>query len=170
MIESRGTPSRSVDEPARASERTRARSAYGVMSTGVCTPAGAGRTRATGPKPVAITVILTLPLISGSTTAPKMMLASSSAASWMIVDASHTSTSERSGPPVTLMMTPRAPFTRAPSSSGLEIARRAASTARSSPSATPVPIIARPMPDMMVLTSAKSRLINPGTRMRSEMP
>jgi hypothetical protein len=94
---------------------------------------GARRAAAAGPKPVAITVILTFPLIAGSTTAPKMMLASSPAASWMIVDASLTSTSDRSGPPVTLMMTPRAPLTHTPSSSGLEIARRAASTARSSP-------------------------------------
>ena len=69
-----------------------------------------------------------------------------------------------------LMITPRAPFTDAPSSSGLEIARRAASTARFSPSATPVPIIATPIPDMIVFTSAKSRLISPGTRIRSEMP
>ena len=60
-----------------------------------------------------------------------MMLASSSAASCTIDDASLTSTSDRSGPPVTLMITPRAPFTDAPSSSGLEIARRAASIARS---------------------------------------
>ena len=50
-----------------------------------------------------------------------------------------------------LMITPRAPFTDAPSSSGLEIARRAASIARSWPSATPVPIIARPIPDMIGL-------------------
>src|ERR1700724_1618662 len=34
----------------------------------------------------------------------------------------------------------------------------------------PVPIIAMPMPDMIVFTSAKSRLISPGTRIRSEMP
>ena len=117
-----------------------------------------------------MTVIFTLPFSAGSMTAPKMMLASSSAASWTMHDASLTSTSERSGPPVTLMITPRAPLTDAPSSSGLEIARRAASIARSGPSATPVPIIASPMPAMIVLTSAKSRLIRPGTRIRSEMP
>ena len=74
-----------------------------------------------------MTVIFTLPAIFGSTTAPKMMLASSCAASWMIAEASLTSTSDRSGPPVTLMMTPRAPLTEASSSSGLEIARLAAS-------------------------------------------
>ena len=115
-------------------------------------------------------MIFTLPFNSGSTTAPKMMFASSSAASWTMDDASLTSTSDRSGPPVTLMITPRAPFTEAPSSSGLEIARRAASIARSCPSATPVPIIARPIPDMIVFTSAKSRLMSPGTRIRSEIP
>ena len=50
------------------------------------------------------------------------------------------------------------------------MARRAASIARSCPSATPVPIIASPMPAMIVFTSAKSRLIKPGTRIRSEIP
>ena len=119
---------------------------------------------------MAITVIFTRPVSDSSTTAPKMMLASSWAASWMIVEASLTSSSDRSGPPVTLMITPRAPSTDAPSSSGLEIAFCAASIARFSPSAMPVPIMAMPMPAMIVLTSAKSRLINPGTRMRSEMP
>ena len=68
------------------------------------------------------------------------------------------------------MITPRAPSTEAPSSSGLEMALRAASIERFSPSATPVPIIAMPMPAMIVFTSAKSRLIIPGTRIRSEMP
>ena len=81
-------------------------------------------------KPVAITVILTRPFSVGSTTAPKMMLASSCAASWMMVSASFTSISDMSGPPVTLMMTPRAPLTEASSSSGLEMARCAASIAR----------------------------------------
>ena len=31
-------------------------------------------------------------------------------------------------------------------------------------------MMAMPMPDMIVFTSAKSRLIRPGTRIRSEMP
>ena len=82
----------------------------------------AGATPPTRSKPVAITVILTRPSIFGSTTAPKMMFASSCAASWMIADASLTSISDRSDPPVTLMMTPRAPLTDASSSSGLETA------------------------------------------------
>ena len=117
-----------------------------------------------------MTVIFTLPSIFESTTAPKMMFASSCAASWMIADASLTSISERSGPPVTLMITPRAPFTDASSRSGLDTAALAAVIARPSPSANPVPMIASPIPDMIVLTSAKSRLISPGTRIRSEMP
>jgi len=50
-------------------------------------------------KPVAITVSFTWPSSLGSMTAPKMMLASSWAASWMIVEASWTSTSDRSEPP-----------------------------------------------------------------------
>ena len=119
---------------------------YWVMSIGVWT--AEGLIDIGGPKPVAMTVIFTFPFSVGSTTAPKMMLASSSAASCTIDDASLTSTRDRSEPPVTLMITPRAPVTDAPSSSGLEIARRAASTARSCPSATPVPIIAKPIPAM----------------------
>ena len=102
------------------------------MSTGVCIGALAGVERSvlTWSKPVAITVIFTLFASFGSTTAPKMMFASSCADSWMIVSASLTSSSDMSGPPVTLMITPRAPFTDASSSSGLEIARLAASMAR----------------------------------------
>ena len=73
-------------------------------------------------------------------------------------------------PPVMLMMTPRAPSTCAPSSSGLEIAAFAASIVRFSPDMMPVPIIAMPMPDMMVFTSAKSRLMSPGTSIKSEIP
>ena len=134
-------------------------SAPGRRESGSAWPSALSPTRS---NPVAMTVIFTRPSSCLSTTAPKMMFASSCAASWMIVEASLTSSSDRSGPPVTLMITPRAPSTEAPSSSGLEIARRAASTARFWPSATPVPIMARPMPAMIVFTSAKSRLISPG--------
>src|SRR5688572_6258290 len=140
------------------------------MSTGVCDAPVAGTRLALRSKPVAMTVIFTLPTRFGSTTAPKMMLASSCAASWITHDASFTSMSDRSDPPVTLMISPRAPFTELSSSSGLEMARWAACIARPSPSAMPVPIIATPIPDMIVFTSAKSRLIRPGTRIRSEMP
>ena len=144
---------------------------YDWRSTGVIADeALACRTAATRSKPVAMTVILTLPSIRGSTTAPKMMFASSCAASWMIADASLTSISDRSDPPVTLMITPRAPLTDASSSSGLETAAFAASIARVSPCPMPVPMIAIPIPDMIVFTSAKSRLMSPGTRIRSEIP
>ena len=56
------------------------------------------------------------------------------------------------------------------SSSGLEMACWAASTARVSPEEVPIPIMAVPACFMMVLTSAKSRLMIPGTVMRSVMP
>jgi len=73
------------------------------------------------------------------------------------------------GPPVMLMSTPRAPWIETSSSSGLEIAFCAASTARSSPLAVAAPMSAMPISDMMVRTSLKSRLIKPWTVMRSEM-
>ena len=57
------------------------------MSTGVCAADVIGRELACAPKPVAMTVIFTLPFSAGSMTAPKMMLASSSAASWTMHDA-----------------------------------------------------------------------------------
>ena len=69
-----------------------------------------------------------------------------------------------------LMSTPRAPLIDASSSKGDEIASWVASTARFSPRANPVPISAIPIPCMMVRTSAKSRLINPGTVIRSLIP
>ena len=46
----------------------------------------------------------------------------------------------------------------------------AASLARFSPAAVPMPMWAMPFSFMMVFTSAKSRLIMDGTAMRSEMP
>ena len=52
----------------------------------------------------------------------------------------------------------------------LEIASVAASAARLSPEAIPIPIIAVPAPFIMVHTSAKSRLIRPGTVIKSVMP
>ena len=98
-----------------------------------------------------------------------MMLASGSAASLMIWAASDTSSSPMSSPPVTLMRTPRAPSIEV-SSSGLLIAAWAARMARSSPLATPMPINADPASCMIVRTSAKSRLMSPGTVIRSAMP
>ena len=64
-----------------ASGRSRTWSAYGVMSTGVSPVEVAVRAAWGGPKPVAMTVIFTFPFSPGSTTAPKMMFAFSSAAS-----------------------------------------------------------------------------------------
>src|SRR5215216_4660493 len=64
---------------------------------------------------------------------------------------------------------PRAPFIETSSRSGLAIAASAARCARFSPDASPVPIMALPMPRMTERTSAKSRLINPSFTMRSVM-
>ena len=101
---------------------------------------------------------------------PKMMLASGSTALWMMRAASATSCRVRSRPPVMLISTPLAPSIEVSSSSGELIARCAASSARFSPLAMPVPMSAMPMPRMIVRTSAKSTLISPGTVIRSEMP
>ena len=62
-----------------------------------------------------------------------------------------------------------APSTLA-SSSGELMAALAASTARFSPPATPIPMSAEPASFMTVRTSAKSRLMRPGTVIRSVMP
>ena len=56
------------------------------------------------------------------------------------------------------------------SSSGLAMAWRAASTARFSPDARPMPMSAEPASFMIARTSAKSRLMSPGTVMMSLMP
>src|SRR5476651_1891537 len=121
-------------------------------------------------KPVAITVILMASSIFSSSTAPKMMLASSCAALWMMVEASFTSASFSELEPVMLMRIPRAPSMAPSSNSGDEMAACAASMARRSPLAMAVPITAWPMPCMMVFTSAKSRLMMPGMVMMSEIP
>ena len=64
---------------------------------------------------------------------------------------------------------PRAPSIDA-SSSGLVMAARAAVTARPSPLAVPMPMMAVPAFDMIIFTSAKSVLMSPGTVMRSVIP
>ncbi len=91
---------------------------------------------------MAITVTLTSSPSDGSTTAPKMMLQSASAALEMISAASLTSNRPRSLPPVMFSRMPIAPSTLA-SSSGELMAALAASTARFSPPATPMPMRAR---------------------------
>ena len=83
--------------------------------------------------------------------------------------ASLTSKSPRSGPPLMLSRIPVAPSIEA-SRSGEETAVRAASAARLSPEATPIPIRAEPASRMIVRTSAKSRLTRPGTVTRSVIP
>src|SRR5437016_4105736 len=88
----------------------------------------------------------------------------------MIEEASVTSCRDRLPPPVMFSRTPRAPSIEPSSSSGLEIARWVASTARLAPCATPIPMTARPMWPMTVRTSAKSTLTSPGTVMTSAMP
>ena len=121
-------------------------------------------------KPVAITVILSRSPIASSITLPKMMFASSWAASWISEQAWFTSTRVMFPPPVMLIRMPVAPSICTSSRSGLSTAARAATIARVSPVAVPVPIRATPMLLMIVRTSAKSTLISPGMVIRSEMP
>ena len=101
--------------------------------------------------------------------APKMMLASACTASETIAAASLISNSPRSEPPAIESSTPWAPSIDS-SSSGLDTASSAASTARFSPRAEPMPISAEPALDITDFTSAKSRLIRPGVVIRSVMP
>ncbi len=120
--------------------------------------------------PVATTETRILPSRSLLKAEPQMMLASGSTSSLMWLAASSTSISRMSSPPVIEMMTPRAPFIDTPSSRGLAIAFSAASIARLSPEASPVPIIALPISPITERTSAKSRLIRPGMTIRSVIP
>ena len=98
-----------------------------------------------------------------------MMFVWSSAAARTTSAASFTSCSEMSEPPEIESRMPRAPCTSW-SISGLWIARVAASLARLGPLAMPMPIIAVPASDMTARTSAKSRLIRPGSVIRSQIP
>src|SRR4051812_10994045 len=128
--------------------------------------------RPPGPRlsnPVAMTVTRTSSPSESSTTAPKMMFESPAEALCTISAASLTSNRPRSEPPVMFRSTPVAPSTLV-SSNGLEIAVLAASGARFSPLAEPMPIRAEPASCMIVRTSAKSRLISPGIVIRSVMP
>ena len=128
----------------------------------------ARRSRATR-SPVATTVTHICPASCSSTDAPKMMLVRSSDAARTISAASFTSCSDRSLPPEIESRMPRAPRTSW-SISGLLIARVAASAARFGPVDMPMPIIAVPASDITARTSAKSRLISPGSVIRSQMP
>ena len=145
----------------------------GSLSAGIragCSAAGRP-SRCTGlsPYPVATTVTHTWSTTFSSTIAPKMMFASGCAASATAFAASLTSNSERSRPPVIESRIDRAPSTDV-SRSGDSTAWRAASTARCSPTPMPIPSSDCPAFDMIVRTSAKSRLIRPGSVIRSEMP
>ncbi len=100
---------------------------------------------------------------------PKMMFASGSAAARISSAASLTSYRVRFDEPVMLNRIPWAPVMLT-SRSGLAIAWRAASTARFSPDARPIPMSADPASFMIARTSAKSRLIRPGTVMMSLIP
>ena len=104
-----------------------------------------------------------------SSIAPKMMFASGCAASWIVWAASLTSHSDRSLPPVIESRIECAPSSVV-SSSGDEAAAWAASMARLSPVPMPMPSSALPASDMIVRTSAKSRLIRPGRVIRSDTP
>ena len=109
--------------------------------------------------------------MAGSTPAPMMMFDSSPTASctiWPTVVKSVKLSSP--SPPVMLTSTPVAPAMETLSSSGLESAICAASTARFSPEPTPVPMMAAPPSFMTVRTSAKSTLMMPHLVTRPEMP
>ena len=71
---------------------------------------------------------------------------------------------------VTLTSIPFAPERLTSSRSGLEIAASAASLALPSPLDTPDPIMAIPISDITVLTSAKSTFIVPGVVINSAIP
>ena len=120
-------------------------------------------------KPVAMTVIMTSSPRRSLKLVPKMMFASGSAAARISSAASVTSNRARFDEPVMLNRMPWAPVMLT-SSSGLAMAWRAASTARFSPVARPMPMSAEPASFMIVRTSAKSRLMSPGTVMMSLMP
>src|SRR5207244_507646 len=108
-----------------------------------------------------MTVIITSSPRRSLKLVPKMMLASGSAAARISSAASVTSKRLRVDEPVMLNRIPWAPvmFT---SRSGLAIAWRAASTARFSPVARPIPLSAEPASFMIARPSAKSTLISPG--------
>ena len=90
-------------------------------------------------KPVAMTVMRTSSSSESSMPAPKMMLASLSAACITKLAASLISIMLISSPPVMLISTARAPSILV-SSKGLEMAFLAASTMRFSPLPTPMPM------------------------------
>ena len=119
-------------------------------------------------KPVAMTVTRISSSRLLSKVAPKMMFASGCAASCTRFAAASTSSRPMSSEPVTFISTPCAPFIEV-SIKGLATAIFAASSALPLPTAWPTPMCAKPASFMIVVTSAKSRLIKPVFFMRSEM-
>ena len=97
------------------------------------------------------------------------MFASGWAASDTDLAASLTSHRDRPVPPVIESRIERAPSIEV-SSSGEATACMAASVARLSPTPMPIPSSALPASLMIVRTSAKSRLMSPGSVTRSEIP
>ena len=132
--------------------------------------AGSRLTPATDSIPVATTETRTLPSNVSSKVEPNIMLESPSTSSRMRLAASSTSNKVMSEPAVILISTPFAPLIEISSSNGLAMACSAASVARRSPSASPVPIMALPISPITDLMSAKSRLIRPGITIRSVTP
>ena len=126
--------------------------------------------RSCSPRPVATIVTFRSSPISASITVPTTTVAWSDANSSTMLPTSVNSPMLRSGPAVTFTRIPRAPCRSTSSNSGLRIADSAASRARPSPDDRPVPIMAIPISDITVRTSAKSTLIIPGRMMRSAIP
>ena len=116
--------------------------------------------------PVPINVILISLFNLSSVTVPKIILASGSTTDEIVCEACSISFIDKSDPPVILNKTPYAPSIVC-SSNGDDIAISAASIALSSPFPVPIAIQAGPAFFIIVVTSAKSRLISPGTRISS---
>ena len=116
-----------------------------------------------------MTVTRTSSASDSSITAPKITFAFWSAADVTTSAASFTSKRPMFGPPLTFSRIPVAPSIE-DSSSGDDTAWRAATVARLSPDAVPIPISAEPASLMIVRTSAKSRLTRPGIVIRSVIP
>jgi len=114
-------------------------------------------------------ILISSPRVS-SIAVPQIISASSPTSWWILSEASVISFIVRSLVQVMFIRTPLAPVMETSSRSGWEIAFSAASIALFSPLATPIPINAIPAFDMVVLTSAKSRLISPGTIIKSVIP
>src|SRR6185295_2901718 len=122
------------------------------------------------PSPVATTVTRNSPSSVGSITVPTTTVASSAANCLTVLPTSSNSPIDRSRPAVTLTRMPCAPARLMSSRSGDDTAISAATRARCSPVPMPEPIIASPVSDITVRTSAKSTLMRPGRVISSAMP